>query len=166
MSVISEKEATALVTEIGFLVSSYGQNLQSLEEKEHILCSNASILAGYDGAKVLIEEIHPLMEHLNKAIKEAKEAKEKYDDSAKEIRENNNSYGCKDETKKKISETLKGKMTGANNPTSKRIVCIDTGEIFDCCRDACKKYDLCPGNLSRCLKEGKRIKGLLFNYIL
>lgn len=84
----------------------------------------------------------------------------------KEIRENNNSYGCKDETKKKISETLKGKMTGVNNPTSKRIVCIDTGEIFDCCRDACKKYDLCPGNLSRCLKEGKRIKGLLFNYIL
>ncbi len=52
MSVISEKEATALVTEIGFLVSSYGQNLQSLEEKEHILCSNASILAGYDGARV------------------------------------------------------------------------------------------------------------------
>lgn len=52
MSVISEKEATSLVTEIGFLVSSYGQNLQSLEEKEHILCSNASILAGYDGAKV------------------------------------------------------------------------------------------------------------------
>ena len=26
--------------------------MQSLEEKEHILCSNASILAGYDGAKV------------------------------------------------------------------------------------------------------------------
>lgn len=52
MSVISEKEATALVTEIGFLVSSYGQNLQSIEEKEHILCSNASILAGYDGARV------------------------------------------------------------------------------------------------------------------
>ena len=37
MSVISEKEATALVTEIGFLVSSYGQNLKSVEEKEHIL---------------------------------------------------------------------------------------------------------------------------------
>lgn len=83
----------------------------------------------------------------------------------KEIRTENNSYGCKDETKEKIRKTLTGKMTGSKNATSIPIICIDTGEIFDCCREACKKYNLCPGNLSKCLKQGKRIKGLLFIYL-
>lgn len=68
---------------------------------------------GYDGAKVLIEEIHPLMEHLNKAIKEAKEAKEKYDDSAKELRELKIKY---DKEIKKMLSTFKKESKDITKP--------------------------------------------------
>ena len=77
----------------------------------------------------------------------------------------NKSYGHSQETKDKISNTLKGKMTGIKNGNSKQIICITTGEVFECSRDACRKYDLAPSNLCRALKNHKQIKGLLFMYL-
>lgn len=71
-----------------------------------------------------------------------------------------------DETRSKISNTLKGKMTGSKNGNSKQIMCITTSEIFECSRDACKKYNLQPANLCRALKKHKPIKGLLFEYYI
>lgn len=70
------------------------------------------------------------------------------------------------ETRDKISDTLKGKMTGNKNGNSKQIICITTDEIFECSRDACKKYNLQPANLCRALKKHKPIKGLLFEYYI
>ena len=44
-----------------------------------------------------------------------------------------------DETKRKISETLKerGCCKGANNPSAKSVICIETGEVFNTMKDAC-----------------------------
>ena len=69
------------------------------------------------------------------------------------------------QTRQKISNTLKGKMTGSKNGHSKAIRCIETNEIFECSRDACIKYNLQPANLCRALKNGKKIRNLTFEYI-
>lgn len=71
-----------------------------------------------------------------------------------------------DDTKSKISETLKGRYVGKDNPTSKPIKCIETGETFDCARDACKKYNINPSNMCSHLKGRKKsVNKLHFEYI-
>lgn len=37
---------------------------------------------------------------------------------------------------------------GVNSKSSKRIICITTGEIFECMKDACDKYNISNGSLS------------------
>lgn len=69
------------------------------------------------------------------------------------------------ETREKISNSLKGRYNGSNNPASKSIVCIETGEIFPCARDACKKYDINPANMSAHLNgRRKSVKKLHFKF--
>ena len=103
--------------------------------------------------------------HLGSSPNMTEEDKKLRGEKIKEIRMENGSYGHSQETKDKISESLKGKMTGSKNGNSKQIICITTGEIFECSRDACKKYNLQPANLCRALKNHKQIKGLLFIYL-
>ena len=70
------------------------------------------------------------------------------------------------ETRDRISETLKGKMTGSKNGNSKKIICNETQEIFECSRDACRKYNILPSSMCGLLKSGKKLKriGLSFSY--
>lgn len=70
-----------------------------------------------------------------------------------------------EETKQKISETLKGKMVGSKNPTSRPILCITTGEKYESCRQACLVLGISPSNLCRALKNNKKIKGYEFKYL-
>ena len=103
--------------------------------------------------------------HLGNSPNMTEEDKKLRGEKIKEIRMKNKSYGHSQETKDKISNTLKGKMTGIKNGNSKQIICITTGEVFECSRDACRKYNLTPSNLCRALKNHKQIKGLLFMYL-
>ena len=56
----------------------------------------------------------------------------------------------------KITNKINGKCSGSNNPTSKPIECIETGEIFPCAREACTKYGINPANMSAHLKGRKK----------
>ena len=59
------------------------------------------------------------------------------------------------ETTEKILKTLK----------VRRVRCIETGEIFPCARDACKKYDINPANMSAHLNgRRKSVKKLHFKF--
>ena len=58
-------------------------------------------------------------------------------------------------------------MTGALNPSSKKVMCINTGEIFDCISMANKKYktskvgEVCRGkrkHAGKDLKTGEKLK--------
>lgn len=70
-----------------------------------------------------------------------------------------------EDTKIKISNTLKGRYVGKDNPTAKPIICLETNEIFDCARDACRKYGICPSNLCNHLKgKRKSVNRLHFKY--
>lgn len=89
------------------------------------------------------------------------ESKKKMSESRKG--EKNPMYGKHHsiETKNKISNLHKGEknpmygMTGGKNPSAKKVICITTGEIFDCIKEAGEKYDVCSSDISKCCK-GKR----------
>ena len=53
-----------------------------------------------------------------------------------------------EETKKKISKTLKGE----NHPQAKRVICITTGETFNCILEAERKYNVAHQDISKCCK--------------
>lgn len=48
--------------------------------------------------------------------------------------------GHSEESKKKMSESTKGMYLGVKNPRCRKIVCIETGEIFDFIKEAAEKY--------------------------
>lgn len=56
-----------------------------------------------------------------------------------------------EESKKKMSESRKGEK----NPKAKKIICVTTGEIFDCIKHGGEKYNVHSSDISRCC-TGKR----------
>lgn len=67
----------------------------------------------------------------------------------------------------KVSEASRVKMReshydciGANNPHSKRIVLINTGEVFNCIRDASEKYSVCHADISKNAKRKSKYAGV------
>lgn len=71
-------------------------------------------------------------------------------------------FGSKrsDETRHKLSILAKSRKN--KNPNRKRIVCIDTGEVFDSICDASKIHK--TGNISYALRTGGTAGGLRFKY--
>lgn len=84
-------------------------------------------------------ENHPLY-----GTKASEETKQKKSASMKKyVQEHGNSFQGKkhtDETKVRISKTLKenGSCKGANNPSARAVVCLETGEVFQTMQDAAK----------------------------
>jgi len=66
-----------------------------------------------------------------------------------------------EETKKLIGNHSRG----LNSSIKRKIICIDTKEIFPLMIDACNKYNLDPSTLTKvCKKQRKKIKKLNFMY--
>lgn len=84
----------------------------------------------------------------------------------KKISEAKMGHTVSKECREKISNTLRGRFKGSNNPTSKPIRCIETGEIFECSRDACFKYNINPANMSAHLHGRKKsVNKLHFEFV-
>lgn len=76
--------------------------------------------------------------------------------------ENNGMYGKhhSEETKNKIRNKHIGKMTKGTNPKAHKVICITTGVIFDCIKEAADYYNIpsgeknipsaCAGRLKHC----------------
>ena len=66
----------------------------------------------------------------------------------------------------KTKELISKAQMGALNHKAKKIICVETQEVFDCMRDACRKYNLTASNLSfACGKENKTFAGYHWKYI-
>lgn len=76
---------------------------------------------------------------------------------------NNIHYGMKrsEETRKNISIATKGKRRGSKNHKSKKIINVETGEVFETITEARKKHS---GNLSYALSTGGTAGGYHFVY--
>ena len=77
--------------------------------------------------------------------------------------ENHPQYGthCSKETKKKISNALKGKLLGINNPNAESTVCLNTMEIFDTITEASIFYNINNGGIGQCCNGNKNSCGKL-----
>lgn len=68
------------------------------------------------------------------------------------------------EARLKISNTRK-KYTKDKHPMSKKVLNLDTGEVFDCMRLACEKYNLDPSTLTKvCERKRKTCGGYRWSY--
>ena len=68
----------------------------------------------------------------------------------------NINYGTAQE---RISKSLKGKRTGSENPTARKIKCITTGEIFECILDAERKYNIEHSSIIKCCRGKQKSAG-------
>mgnify|MGYP000085843950 CR=1 FL=1 len=75
--------------------------------------------------------------------------------------EKNPMYGkqLSEETRKKMSEAHKGKYIGEKHPQAKRVICITTRETFDYMGEAAKKYNVGIGNISKCCRNMRKSAG-------
>lgn len=73
-----------------------------------------------------------------------------------------------EQRKKKISEAnRKGQHARGNNPRAKKIICIDTGEIFECSTDAGEKYNCNAKSIRNCCNgKYKTAGGLRWKWFL
>lgn len=61
----------------------------------------------------------------------------------------------KKETKKKISNSQKGIL----NHNSKKTLCIETGEVFGCSREAAEKYNVTKQSILQAIRNGTKCCG-------
>ena len=81
------------------------------------------------------------------------EAKEKEIELISQYNTTNKEYGYN------VSRGGDIAVCGADNYMSIKIICINTGEIFDCINDACRAYNLCNRCVSACCKGTRHTTG-------
>lgn len=96
----------------------------------------------------------------------SKEQKQKWskDRKGKQIGENNPFYGKRhtEETKSKISKIHKGKK---NESQRKKVLCIDTGVVYDSLVDAAALNSIDVSNLSKACRNNSRCKKMKWKYV-
>lgn len=68
-----------------------------------------------------------------------------------------------EETKTKISNSKKGKNTGANNHNSKKVILLNTNEIFNSLAEAERKYNICRQDIGKCCRGQRKSAGKINN---
>ena len=76
--------------------------------------------------------------------------------------ENNPNYGkhLSEEQKQKISENH-ADVSGKNNPRARKVVLLNTGEIFDYIKQASEKYGVDRNNIAECCKGTRNSAGVI-----
>ena len=108
---------------------------------------------GTSGIK-LSEETKLKMSEANKGKKLSEETKLKMSESHKGQIPWNKGKKNSEEHNRKIGEAMKGK-------TSKKVVCITTGEIFDSMKEAGNYYNVTRSNITLCCKGIRKSAGKL-----
>ena len=132
-------------------------------------------LYGYNdspGGGIQSEETRKKMSEAKKGEKHHMYGKHHTEETRKKISKANKGKVRSEEHKQKISKTLKGKhagknnhmygKTGHNNPTSKAVICITTGQYFGSAREAGRWLNVYSGsNISLCCKGKRNYSGKL-----
>lgn len=65
-----------------------------------------------------------------------------------------------EESKIKMSMALKGKYAGSKNPSARKVVCINTGEVFDTVKQASKAYGAPYAHIGSCCSGARLSSGI------
>lgn len=89
----------------------------------------------------------------------------KHTEETKEKMRNAYQYRITDETRKRMSKNRKGKLSGKDNPHSKKVICINTGKIYDTIKSASEDTGANQSKISDvCRGARKHTSGLVFEY--
>jgi len=83
------------------------------------------------------------------------------EEEKRKIGEGNKGKIVSDETRKKSSISHMGKSVGTENFNSKKVICIDTGIVYDFIRKATKELNLDKSGISACLHGLQKTCGKL-----
>jgi len=169
MSKETVQRMIAAKLETGSIILKDGKYTFSDEVRKKMSDANKKALE--EGRSVSIFQTRP--DYFIKRLKETRrkvgefnhteESKRKTSESmkGKNSGDKNGMFGKKltEEQKNQISEKLKGKFSGGKNNRAKRTRCNSSGMIFDCAKDAAKYYNLTYDVLLGKLKKG------LFEYV-
>lgn len=63
------------------------------------------------------------------------------------------------EIRQKMSNSMKGKNAGAESYNARKVICIETKEIFDCVLFAGNKFNISPSNIISCCRGKQKTEG-------
>ena len=111
----------------------------------------------------------PLPEETRHKISEANKGRVKSPEECQHIRDAHlGKIFLSEDTKRKISETKRNSPLtprGANNPKARAVVCVETGEVFSCIREAADAKRINTArNIGRSCKRGDRCGGYHWRY--
>lgn len=83
------------------------------------------------------------------------ESKQKMSDAAKSRKH----YLHSEETKQKISESHKKIQSRGNNNNAKKVICVNTNEVFNCIKDAAEQYSIAASKITKCCLKKTNFAG-------
>ena len=101
------------------------------------------------------EEVRRRMSEAHKGKYASEETKQKMSESRRGDKSLWFGRHHTEESKRKMSETRKGTRTGVDNPVARKVICLETNEIFDTIQEASEKTNTTKGNICKCC-QGKR----------
>ena len=110
-------------------------------------------------------ELNPLFgthrsEETKKKISEANLGREKSIEEREKLSKSLMGHEVSEETRKKIGE----KQKGGDNHRARKILCLETMEIFECVTFAWESVNGCPAGFYKAMKNNKKYKGYTFMY--
>ena len=109
--------------------------------------------------KTHTEEARKKMSIASSSKTMSKEARKKISEALKGEKSPRYGKSLTDEVKEKISISRKGKLVGGDNPWAVKVICIDTGEVFDSISEASRKYGINVPNITACCKGRRKTAG-------
>lgn len=98
-------------------------------------------------------------EETKKKLSEANKGKKLSEETRNKISEIKKGKHHTEQTRKKLSEANKGKYRREKHPQAKKVLCITTGEIFNCIKDAEEKYHIAHQSISKCCRKQYKSAG-------
>lgn len=110
------------------------------------------------------EETRQKMSEATKGGKNPMYGKHLSEEHKQKISEFHKGKKTSEDTKRKMSEAKKGTCDGDKNPRARKVIRIDTNEVFGCIKDAAESVNGNHKSLGVALKRGTKYKGIEFRY--
>ena len=150
-------------------IQEWNRKVGESQKGKHLSEEHKRKLSESHKGKKLSEEHRKRLSEVRKGENNPFYGKKLSEEHKKRLSESHKGKKLSEETKIKLSETFKGRCFSEeskrkmreNNARSRKIICITTGEVFDCIRKASEKYNIANQNISKCCRHERKSAGKL-----